>query len=70
MENNPPVSLDTGASITRTSIIGDFVTPIKPTSLREIKMLSGNARVIGEGILKWYIVKYWNIKINILTKAY
>ena len=47
MAHNPPVVLDTGASITITPIIGDFVTPIKPTSLREIKMLSGNAQVMG-----------------------
>ena len=68
--HNPPVVLDTGASTTITPILSDFVTPIKPTSLQHIKGLSGNARVMGEGIVEWYIVDYWNVTRKIRTKAY
>jgi hypothetical protein len=65
-----PVVLDTGSSITLTPILSDFVGPLVPTALTELKGLKSKTHVVGQGVIEWPIRDYWNVPGIIRTTAF
>jgi hypothetical protein len=61
---------DTGSSITLTPILSDFVGPLVPTALMELKGLTSKTHVVGQGVIEWPIRDYWNIPGIIQTTAF
>jgi hypothetical protein len=47
--------LDTGSLITLTPILSDFVGPLVPTALTELKGLTSTTNVVGQGVIEWPI---------------
>jgi Reverse transcriptase (RNA-dependent DNA polymerase) len=65
-----PIVLDTGASTSITPYIDDFVGPLEPASVDEIRGISGTTRVVGKGTVEWLIRDYWNVVRSVRTTAY
>jgi hypothetical protein len=65
-----PVVLDTGASMSLTPVLSDFIGPLEPAPLKEIRGLTSTTRVVGKGIVEWHICDYWNVSGIIRTMAY
>jgi hypothetical protein len=65
-----PVVLDTGASTSLTPVLSDFIGPLEPAPLTEIRGLTSTTRVVGKGIVEWNICDYWNVPGVIRTMAY
>jgi hypothetical protein len=65
-----PVVLDTSSSVTLTPILSDFVGPLVPTALTELKGLTSKTNVVGQGVIKWPIRDYWNVPGIIRTTAF
>jgi hypothetical protein len=65
-----PVVLNTGDSVSLTPILSDFVTPLVPTALTELKGLTSKTNVVGRGMIEWPISDFWNVPGVIRTMAY
>ena len=50
-----PIVIDSGASISLTAIYNDFVSPIRPTTITELKGLSHTTKVHGVGNVAWIV---------------
>jgi hypothetical protein len=64
-----PIVLDTGASTTLTLILSDFIGPLEPAPLSEIRGLTATTKVVGRGKVQWTIRDYWNVTGVIETDA-
>jgi hypothetical protein len=65
-----PIVLDTGASTSLTPILSDFIGPLEPAPLSEIRGLTATTKVVGRGKVQWTIRDYWNVTGVIETDAY
>jgi hypothetical protein len=65
-----PVVIDTGASVSLTPLLSDFVSPLVPTALTELKGLTSKTHVVGRGMVEWPISDFWNVPGVIRTQAY
>jgi Reverse transcriptase (RNA-dependent DNA polymerase) len=65
-----PVVIDTGASTSVTPVLSDFIGPLEPTSIEEIRGISSSTRVVGKGTVEWTVQDYWNVVRVIRTTAY
>jgi hypothetical protein len=65
-----PIVIDTGASVSLTPILSDFISPLVPTQLTELKGLTSKTNVVGKGLVEWPIRDYWNVPGVITTSAY
>lgn len=68
--NDMPVVIDTGASVSLTPVLSDFIGPLVPTQLTELKGLTAKTHVVGKGMVEWPIRDYWNVPGVIKTSAY
>jgi hypothetical protein len=68
--DNLPVVLDTGASTSLTPVLTDFIGPLIPAPIDEIRGLTATTRVIGKGTVQWVLRDYWNVTGVIKTTAY
>jgi hypothetical protein len=65
-----PIVLDTGASTSLTPILSDFIGPLEPAPLSEIRGLTATTKVVGRGRVQWTVRDYWNVTGVIETDAY
>lgn len=69
-DTNLPIVVDTGASISVTPNIGDFVGPIKTSCCGSLQGLGDTTRVDGEGIMEWQIRDVLGTVRTIRTHGY
>jgi hypothetical protein len=65
-----PIVIDSGASISITPNLKDFVSEIKPAGARELKGLSNSTKVHGVGMVEWTVRDLYGSTRTIRTKAY
>jgi hypothetical protein len=65
-----PVVIDTGALVSLTPVLSDFIGPLVPTQLTELIGLTAKTHVVGKGMVEWPIRDYWNVPGVIKTSAY
>ena len=65
-----PIVIDTGASVSVTPNINDFQGPIRPCELTKLKGLNSSANVVGVGNVKWMIRDVFGCTREIVTVAY
>jgi hypothetical protein len=68
--DNPPIVINTGASVSLTSNLKDFVQPLKTSTINMLQGLQGGASVVGEGMVKWNIQDARGLSRKVRTKAY
>jgi hypothetical protein len=69
-EDCVPIVIDTGASVSVTPVITDFIGPLRPCATANLKGLSGSTEVIGEGTVNWLMRDMFGNKRKIRTTAY
>ena len=69
-EDEGPVVLDTGASISITPYGDAFVGPIEPSQLTSLTGLTDSTPVVGRGRVEWSIVDVFGVVRTIRTNAY
>ncbi|KAI2498105.1 hypothetical protein MHU86_16415 [Fragilaria crotonensis] len=62
--------IDSGASVSITPNINDFVNGIHPTQLSDLKGLEGATKVHGQGIVEWTVFDLMDVVRTIRTTAY
>jgi hypothetical protein len=62
--------IDTGASVSVTPVLTDFIGPLRPCTTANLKGLSGSTEVIGEVMVKWLVRDMFGNKRKIRTTAY
>jgi hypothetical protein len=65
-----PIVIDTGASVSVTPVLTDFIGPLRPCATANLKGLSGSTEVIGEGTVNWLVRDMFGKKRKIRTTAY
>jgi hypothetical protein len=65
-----PIVIDTGASVSVTPVLIDFLGPLRPCATSNLKGLSGTPEVIGEGTVNWLVRYMFGNKRKISTTAY
>jgi hypothetical protein len=65
-----PIVIDTGASISVTPVLTDFIGPLRPCATVNLKVLSGSTEVIGEVTVSWLVRGMFGNKRKIRTTAY
>jgi hypothetical protein len=65
-----PIMIDTGASVSLTPVLTDFLGPLCPCATANLKRLSGTTEVIGEGTVNWLVRDMFGNKRKIRTTAY
>jgi hypothetical protein len=65
-----PIVIDTGASVSVTPVLTDFLGPLCPCDTANLKGISGTAEVIGEGAVNWLVRDMFGNKRKIRTTAY
>ena len=65
-----PIIIDTGASISLTPVITDFVGNIEPADLDSLQGLSSKTKVCGQGTVHWKIQDMFGMVRTIAIKAY
>jgi hypothetical protein len=65
-----PIVIDTGASVSVTPVLTDFIGPLRPCATANLKGLSGSTEVIGEGTVNWLVRDMFGNKRKIRTTAY
>ncbi|KAI2509642.1 hypothetical protein MHU86_4762 [Fragilaria crotonensis] len=65
-----PIVIDSGASVSITPNINDFVNGIHPTQLSDLKGLEGATKVHGQGIVEWTVFDLMDVVRTIRTTAY
>jgi hypothetical protein len=69
-EHDLPIVIDSGASVTITPILKDFVASIRPSNLTSLQDISARTNVEGEGTLCWTIRGALGQVRQLRTKAY
>jgi hypothetical protein len=69
-EDCVPIVIDTGASVSVTPVLADFIGPLRPCVTANLKGLSGSTEVIGEGTVNWLVRDMFRNKRKIQTTAY
>ena len=65
-----PIIIDTGASISLTPVISDFVGDIELADLDSLQGLSSKTQVCGQGTVKWKVQDMFGMVRTLKTKAY
>jgi hypothetical protein len=65
-----PIVIDTGASVSVTPVLTDFLGPLHPCATANLKGLSDTTEVIGEGTVNWLVRDMFGNKRKIRTPAY
>jgi hypothetical protein len=65
-----PIVINTGASVSVTPVLTDFLGHLRPCATANLKGLSGTTEVIGEGTLNWLVGDMFGNKRKISTTAY
>ena len=65
-----PIIIDTGASISLTPVITDFVGDIEPADLDSLQGLSSKTKVCGQGIIHWKIQDIFGMVRTISIEDY
>ena len=53
--DEPPIVIDTGASVTLSPTSSDFVGLLRPPSIHSLQGLKGSVNIVGEGTVSWKI---------------
>jgi hypothetical protein len=69
-ENCYPIVIDTGALVSVTPILKDFIGPFHPCANANLQGLSGKTEVIGEETVEWSVRDMFGNKRKIKTTAY
>jgi hypothetical protein len=69
-DNYVPIVIGTGASVSVTPVLTDFLGPLRPCAMTNIKGLSGTTEVIGEGTVNWLVRDVFGNKRKIRTTVY
>jgi hypothetical protein len=64
-----PIVIDTGASVSVTPVLTDFLGPLRPCATANLKGLIGTTEVIGEGTFNWLVRDMFGNKRKISTTA-
>ena len=54
-DHEPPIVIDTGASVSLTPCPEDFVGSIRPPSIKTLQGLKGSVDIVGDGIVEWRV---------------
>jgi hypothetical protein len=65
-----PIVHDTGASVSVTPVLTDFLGTLRPCATANLKGISGTTEVIGEGTVIWMVRDMFGNKRNIRTTSY
>jgi hypothetical protein len=65
-----PIVIDTGASVSATPVLTDFLGPLCSCATAHLKGLSGTTEFIGEGTVNWLVRDMFGNKRKISTTAY
>ena len=65
-----PIVIDSGASISLTANYNDFVGPIRPATITELKGLAHTTKVHGVGNVEWTVRDVFGATRTIKTQAY
>jgi hypothetical protein len=65
-----PIVIDTGASVSVTPVLTDFLGPLRPCATANLKGISGTTEVIGEGTVNWLVRDMFGNKRKISATAY
>jgi hypothetical protein len=65
-----PIVIDTGASVSVTPVLTDFLGPLCPCATANLKGLIGTTEVIGEGTVNCLVRDMFGNKRKISTTAY
>ena len=65
-----PIVIDTGASLSLTPTLSDFIGDIKPCKLKELTGLSTKTSVVGVGTVEWTICDLFGVVRTLRTTAY
>jgi hypothetical protein len=65
-----PIVIDTGASVSVTPVLTDFLGHLRPCATANMKGLSGTTEVSGEGTFNWLVRYMFGNKRKIRTTAY
>ena len=65
-----PIVIDTGASLSLTPHLNDFVGPLTAPKIRNLNGLSGQTSVKGVGTVEWTVIDVFGVKNTIRTVAY
>jgi hypothetical protein len=65
-----PIVIDTGASVSVTPVLTDFLGPLRPCATANLKGLSGTTGVIGEGTVNCLVRDMFGNKRKIITTVY
>lgn len=57
--SKPPIMIDTGASISVTPHLSDFVGPLQKSDIAVLHGLSTDTQVVGYGDIEWSIRDVW-----------
>ena len=68
--DEPPIVIDTGASVSLTPQPEDFVGPIRPPSLKSLQGLKGSVNIVGEGTVEWRVRDVLGQVRTISTKGF
>ena len=69
-EDEPPIVIDTGASVSLSPRPEDFIGPIQPPSIKSLQGLKGSVNIVGEGTVEWKIRDVLGQTRTIRTKAF
>jgi hypothetical protein len=69
-DDSVPIVIDTGASVSVTPVITDFLGPLHPCATGNLKGLSGTTEVIGEGTINCLVRDMFGNKRKISKTAY
>jgi hypothetical protein len=65
-----PIVIDTGAFVSVTPVLTNFLGPLRPCATANLKVISGTTEVIGEGTVNWLLMDMFGNKRKISTTAY
>jgi hypothetical protein len=68
--DNMPIVIDTGASLSLTPNINDFIGDLKPAHIQDLNGLSSKTTVVGVGRVRWTVCDLFGVVRNIETTAY
>ena len=65
-----PIVIDTGCSLSLTPFAEDFVSKIRPCSVKELRGIGNKVAVKGKGWVEWRVRDVWGHIVVIKTEAY
>ena len=69
-EDNLPIVIDSGASLSLTPVLEDFIGDLKPAHIKDLNGLSSKISVVGVGTVRWTICDLFGVVRSIETTAY